>query len=112
MLARTVVLDIESRDRFNELHQSLIEELQPATAIENLLVQKMVVAQWRQMRAWSFETAGIQGNREVDLERTNLSENRCDRQFQRALASLALLRGKKHLSNPQPQENNAAPTAL
>jgi hypothetical protein len=57
MLARTVVLDGESRERFNELCRSLTDELQPATAIENLLVQKMAVAHWRQMRLWNIEKA-------------------------------------------------------
>jgi hypothetical protein len=59
MLARTIVLDGESRERFNELCKSLTDELQPATSIEHLLVQKMAVAHWRQMRFWNIEKASM-----------------------------------------------------
>lgn len=39
--------------------KSLTDELQPVTAIENLLVQKMAVAHWRQMRFWNIEKASM-----------------------------------------------------
>jgi hypothetical protein len=58
MLARTVVLDGESRPRFYALMISLQEELKPETAIENLLIHKMAVAHWRLMRAWGMERSG------------------------------------------------------
>jgi hypothetical protein len=58
LLARTVVLDGESLPRFHALMTSLQEELKPETAIENLLVHKMVAAHWRLMRVWGMERSG------------------------------------------------------
>ncbi len=59
MLARTVVLDGESRPRFDALLTSLQEELKPGTPIENLLIHKMAVAHWRLMRVWGMERSGV-----------------------------------------------------
>ena len=59
MLARTVVLDGESRPRFDALITSLQEELKPETAIENLLIHKMAVAHWRLMRVWGMERSSV-----------------------------------------------------
>jgi hypothetical protein len=88
ILARTVVLDGESRERFNELHQSLISELQPATPIENLLVSRMAVAQWRQLRLWSLEKAATEADPGSLPDRASVFETRYDRQFDRALATI------------------------
>jgi hypothetical protein len=59
MLARTIVLEGESFDRFTALLAALKEELQPQTGIECALVENMAVARWRQMRLWGMEKAGI-----------------------------------------------------
>jgi hypothetical protein len=59
MLARTVVLDSESRPRFDALMASLQEELKPETIIENLLIQKMAAAHWRLLRVWGMERSGL-----------------------------------------------------
>jgi hypothetical protein len=59
MLARTIVLNGESRDRFTALLAALKEELRPQTGIESALVENMAVARWRQMRLWAMEKAGI-----------------------------------------------------
>jgi len=106
IVARTVVLDCESRDRFNTLFRSLIDELQPVTVIEEMLVQKMAVAQWRQMRLWNLEKNSIEGQK-LDLEalgaRTSVYETRYDRQFDRAMATLErrrALRDKIKVSEP------------
>ncbi|MES1262642.1 MAG: hypothetical protein ABUS49_12990 [Acidobacteriota bacterium] len=106
LIARVVVLEAESRERFNALLVSLQQELQPETAIENLLVQKMAVAHWRQMRVWGMEKAGIAHDaRTVGVQSAEIqdpatrdaiafrvsstrigdSEMRFDRQFSRAL---------------------------
>lgn len=112
MLARTVLLDGESRERFNALMNSLEEDLQPESAIERLLVHKMVVAHWRQMRIWGLEKAGIsheaarqQGDaitRDAIAFRTSDThmseyEMRCDRQFSRALDRFERFRANKFL---------------
>jgi hypothetical protein len=99
LLSRSIVAKNESRDRFDEINQSLIQELQPTTAIESLLVQKMVVAQWRQMRLWGLE------KRSIDLKtpfnsQIGMSESRYDRQFNRSLATLLSLRENKIAPEP------------
>ena len=59
MLARTIVLDGESLDRFMLLLSTLQDELQPQTAVESDLVESMAVARWRQMRLWSMEKSAL-----------------------------------------------------
>lgn len=59
MLARTVVLEDESRPRFHALMTSLQEELKPETTIENLLIHKMAVSHWRLLRVWGMERSGL-----------------------------------------------------
>jgi len=59
LLARAVVLDCESRPLFTQFLRSMQDQLQPEGMIENLMVQKMAVAQWRQLRAWGMEKATI-----------------------------------------------------
>lgn len=100
LLAKSVVTNTESRARFQELHNSLLEELQPSTAVEALLIQKMAVSQWRQMRLWGLETQAMQFQETVDNQ-VGAAESRYDRQFNRALSMLLSLREtKKSPANP------------
>jgi hypothetical protein len=100
MLARTVLLSGESRERFDSLLTSLHEELRPQSVIETMLIHKMTVAHWRLMRAWAMESARIAHEADPQVEdpptrdalafgkaKANMSEYemRCDRQFTRAL---------------------------
>lgn len=92
MLARTVVLDAESRPRFDALMTSLQQELKPETTIENLLIHKMAAAHWRLMRTWGMERSGLSpesGPVAPTLGKShnhlNEYEMRFDRQFTRAL---------------------------
>jgi hypothetical protein len=104
MLARTIVLDGESRPRFQALMTSLQAELKPETAIENLLIHKMAAAHWRLMRVWGMErSCASEGVREAGPPESpdaptrdalafgksgnhlNEYEMRFDRQFTRAL---------------------------
>ena len=55
MLAQTVVLATESRQRFEDLVEALLDEHRPGTKSERALVDNMAVARWRQMRSWSFQ---------------------------------------------------------
>ena len=55
LLARTIVLDCESAERFDALHASLTAELQPASGIERALVENMALSRWRIMRLWIIE---------------------------------------------------------
>jgi hypothetical protein len=59
LLARTVVLDGESTERFQDLLTSLTEELQPESRIETILVENMTVACWGQRRIWGMHRAGL-----------------------------------------------------
>jgi len=122
MLARTVVLEGESKDRFNELCKSLTDELEPRTAIENLLVQKMAVAHWRQMRFWNIEKAAMDhevGKQSPEIagadpslrdalamrslgQSTGQLEIRFDRQFERALRVFQRLRERPVAQNQIP----------
>src|SRR5450631_1220866 len=51
MLARTVVLSGESQERFDAILNSFLATYRPANGPEYILVYKMIVAHWRQLRA-------------------------------------------------------------
>lgn len=53
MLAETVLLTGESRERFVQLLENYIETFKPLSEPEHNVIQKMVVAHWRHIRAWS-----------------------------------------------------------
>ena len=78
-LAAAVVLPSESVGRFYKVLDNLIAEFKPSTPTENILVENMAVARWRQLRIWRFEremtlTSG-------DLERLHRYENSYIRSF-------------------------------
>jgi hypothetical protein len=55
ILASTVVLDTEDPNTFAELVAGLKTKYAPQTADEHVLIEKMAVAYWRQMRLWGIE---------------------------------------------------------
>lgn len=59
LASKTLVLSNESRERFQTLFQSYMDELQPQTQIEMDLIEQMAVAKWRQRRLWTVETAAL-----------------------------------------------------
>ncbi len=59
LLASTIVLKGEIEERFLEVLDDLIEEMQPETAVECSLVEMMAAARWRQLRLWGMEKAGM-----------------------------------------------------
>jgi len=63
LLAQNVLLDGESKDRFDLLVAELRDEFQPRTNTEDGLVQTLAVARWRQLRAWALESSTI--NKEI-----------------------------------------------
>jgi hypothetical protein len=78
-LAAAVVLEGESLSRFYQVLDFLISEFKPATASENILVENMAVARWRQMRIWRFESAAVL------QERPTLAEDlQCLHRFEKA----------------------------
>jgi hypothetical protein len=59
LLSEAIILDGESAERFNALHDSLIVEFQPETPTEVGLVETMVVCRWRLMRIWILENSAV-----------------------------------------------------
>ncbi len=125
LLARTVVLPGESLQRFHDLHRSLHEELMPATAVELLLVNKMAVAHWRQMRVWGMEKAHILSQAPADPSPDAPSRDRstlvdraqscgimsqyeagCDRQFSRSLDRFLKFRAARAAAENVSRETN------
>ena len=59
LLASTIVLDVESSDRFRELLNELVDEYQPSTPTEDMLVETMAAARWRLLRIWGIQKAAL-----------------------------------------------------
>ena len=59
LLARTVVLEAESTERFLALLEGYLLEFQPVTATEVSLVEALAVAKWRQLRVWGVQKSAI-----------------------------------------------------
>jgi len=59
LLASSLLLPDESPTHFKELADSLLLEFCPQTPVELMLVQRMLAAQWRLLRVWAFEQAGM-----------------------------------------------------
>jgi len=60
LLARTIVLESESTERFIALLESYIMEFQPVTASEISMVEAMTVAKWRQFRVWAVQKSSVE----------------------------------------------------
>ncbi len=58
-LAKLVLLEGESPTIFLTLARQIHEELAPKSHIELILSAKILLAYWRQMRAWSLERSSI-----------------------------------------------------
>ena len=117
MLSQTIVLEAESRERFETLLTALMDEHQPVTETEIGLVESMAVARWRQLRVWSIEKADFDyemakvprslGPNPIRAAQTFRSlaqdgkaltvalrvEASFDRQFTRALRTFLMLKG-------------------
>ena len=57
--SKMVVLTNESKDRFDEMHQSYIQTFQPENTVEMDLIDQMAAAQWRLHRIWFMQTAAL-----------------------------------------------------
>jgi hypothetical protein len=132
MLAQTVVLDGESKSRFEELLNEFMALLQPRSAAETAIVETMTIARWKQMRIWGIEKAGFQlemsressaaganatrgyltfkrladNSRVLDLQ--HRYETGYERQFSRAYAFLLKIRAK-HETQPSDTQFNDPP---
>ena len=114
-----IILKGERADRFDALLASLIQEFQPTTPNEHMLIQTMAVARWRQVRNWTIQTATIEletANQDPEagsppviaaLAFRSLADNSqalhllqrydtaLDRQYSRALANLLKVRAAR-----------------
>jgi hypothetical protein len=121
LLSETLVLGAESVERFSDLLTMFHAELDPEPGIESTLVRVMAAAHWRQMRLWALEKMFISretAKQAIDhpeddeadctalafrtlcdetraIDVLNRYEAHCDRQFQRALATLKRMRAEK-----------------
>src|SRR5579859_3236268 len=59
LLAKAVVLNDEHSPRFLELLTELIVEHIPVTPTENMLVETIAVARWRQYRVWEMQKVAL-----------------------------------------------------
>jgi len=130
LLANSILIDGESKPRFLQLVASLVNEFEPSTPSEHMLVETMAVARWRLMRIWTLEAAAINHEQRLqsgtDAEenppvrtamavdklaerrgRENLSRNevRYDRQYHRAADRLRLLKREKPHGTHFSEEN-------
>jgi hypothetical protein len=71
---KIVVLQSESQDDYRQLRRSYYEELRPVGIIEKDLVDDMVWAKWRQLRAMTVETGAI--DKQMD-DQKEYWEDRC-----------------------------------
>jgi hypothetical protein len=55
LYAKGVVLAAESREQYQEMLDTYLQQFQPEGPIEHDLVEEMVVAKWRQRRLWAIE---------------------------------------------------------
>jgi hypothetical protein len=60
ILSRDLLLPDESADQWSALLEQLMTELQPVGTLEQILVERIAVAAWRQRRLVRVETARIQ----------------------------------------------------
>jgi hypothetical protein len=134
MLAKTIVLEGESEERFQELLLSLIAEFHPRTPAENAVIETMAAANWGLMRTWGMRKAGMDqemfrvatlapgappsvrasaahrtlADHSRSLDLLERYETACDRQFARAFALLCKIRDRQ---TETPQFFQAAPAS-
>lgn len=54
---KSIVLNGESRERFERLQRTLFDFFRPSSEVTALFVEEMTVAQWRIRRLWAIEAA-------------------------------------------------------
>jgi hypothetical protein len=75
ILSSHLLLPDESEEQWKELLAHLMTELQPVGTLEQILIERIAVAAWRQRRLVRVETARIQvGQRPAFLERTRVQD--------------------------------------
>ncbi len=119
IFAGTLVLETEHPAQFHELHNELLDEHQPVTPTQTMVLETIVAARWRQRRIWGiqkmnfdYDIASITTNPENPPTRAALAlrtndesirshelllrfEIALDRQISRAILRLQQLQDKK-----------------
>ena len=97
LLAETVLLSNESREKFEALLQAYKEKFQPRDEVEADLVEEMVVAKWRQQRLWAIEAATVDFR--MERQRREIKEIKStDEPTRSALAFTGVEAGEKSMS--------------
>lgn len=91
-LARAILLEGESRDRFDDLVKNLNETLNPRNPIDHLLIGKMAATHWRLIRLWNLEKEGKLPPGDLEM--------RLDRQFYRTFDRYFKTRSFFEQTNP------------
>jgi hypothetical protein len=120
LLANSILIEGESKPRFLHLLASLVDEFEPSTPSEHMLVETMAVARWRLLRIWTLEAAAVNQEQRrqsgadagedppvrtanaidklaarTGRESMSRNEVRYDRQYHRAADRLRLMRREK-----------------
>ena len=125
LLACSVVCQSESESRFLEFLNQLMEEHQPATPTQHMLVETMAVSRWRLLRTWEMQRSILECGSEnngggsaqeraiQDMAKSDplhchqlllRYEVALDRQFHKALRELQRLQSVKTLPAKRTQE--------
>src|SRR5215471_19560472 len=60
LLASSVVCKSENESRFLEFLHQLMEEHQPATETQHMLVETMAASRWRLLRTWEMQRTALE----------------------------------------------------
>ena len=73
LTAKTLVLSNEDHALFEKLQPNYIDSIQPTSALELEIIQRMVTAEWRLRRVWSVGTALTDDMLQEEAENPELS---------------------------------------
>jgi len=68
LFAQRLILTDENLDEYAQLIDGLISSLNPVGTLEQLLVEKIAVATWKQLRLSKAESASIELDRRMELQ--------------------------------------------
>ncbi|MSV27664.1 MAG: hypothetical protein EXQ52_02825 [Bryobacterales bacterium] len=129
LLATSILLKGEDTEVFSKLHRQFLDRFLPTDGIEAGLIEEMVSSWWRMRRAWSIEKELIQSELFSERDPNVVSrtakafaylslspglnlvhryEARLQRNFQRAMDNLLLLREDARLEATSIEENRPA----
>ena len=97
LTSKTLVLANECPEKFRQLHQIYIDKFQPQDDMENILVDEMVAARWRQQRVWMVQTASLDLQMDKQVEEFNNSPYPVTEPTRIAMAFLGLAKEEKSL---------------